>query len=186
MSKCNWLLSYISDSIIFKACLVLFSWSFVAELLLFFTVYVWVKHNRSGARFVIKQKTSASSLVFDPTRVTQISWTPRFVCFFNKNVIVDGKVCDFMFFSFLQSVFTGSFCLKFMCVCLCKSFDGSWSRFLCCSEQSTWRVVTWFWWLMVSVCLCCSELLTLCFLYKECVCLCKSFCIWTRNLFYVV
>ena len=28
---------------------------------------------------MIKQKTSASSLVFDPTRVTQLSWTPRFV-----------------------------------------------------------------------------------------------------------
>ncbi|CAN6861767.1 unnamed protein product [Brassica oleracea] len=33
--------------------------------------------NRDGS--VIKQKTSASSLVFDPTRVTQLSWTPRFV-----------------------------------------------------------------------------------------------------------
>ena len=29
---------------------------------------------------VIKQKTSASSLVIDPSHVTQLSWTPRFVC----------------------------------------------------------------------------------------------------------
>ena len=29
---------------------------------------------------VIKQKTSVSSLVIDPCRVTQLSWTPRFVC----------------------------------------------------------------------------------------------------------
>ena len=29
---------------------------------------------------MIKQKTSASSLVIDPSRVTQLSWTPRFVC----------------------------------------------------------------------------------------------------------
>ncbi|WZZ32288.1 hypothetical protein YC2023_015689 [Brassica napus] len=28
---------------------------------------------------VIKHKTSASSLVIDPSRVTQLSWTPRFV-----------------------------------------------------------------------------------------------------------
>lgn len=30
---------------------------------------------------MIKMKTSASSFGFDPTRVTQLSWTPRFVCF---------------------------------------------------------------------------------------------------------
>ncbi|WZZ84553.1 probable prolyl 4-hydroxylase 7 isoform X2 [Brassica napus] len=40
---------------------------------------------------VIKQKTSASSLVFDPTRVTQLSWTPR--VFLYKGFLSDEE-CD--------------------------------------------------------------------------------------------
>nr|VDD27992.1 unnamed protein product [Brassica oleracea] len=45
--------------------------------------------NRDGS--VIKQKTSASSLVFDPTRVTQLSWTPR--VFLYKGFLSDEE-CD--------------------------------------------------------------------------------------------
>ena len=49
---------------------------------------------------VIKQKTSASSLVIDPTRVTQLSWTPRFVfCFCFKK-----KSLDFDCFNYKSNV----------------------------------------------------------------------------------
>ncbi|KAG2261304.1 hypothetical protein Bca52824_068383, partial [Brassica carinata] len=45
--------------------------------------------NREGS--VIKQKTSASSLVIDPSRVTQLSWTPR--AFLYKGLLTDEE-CD--------------------------------------------------------------------------------------------
>ncbi|CAN6911095.1 unnamed protein product [Brassica oleracea] len=49
----------------------------------------WSSSNREGT--VIKQKTSASSLVIDPTRVTQLSWTPR--VFLYKGLLTDEE-CD--------------------------------------------------------------------------------------------
>ncbi|XP_033129693.1 probable prolyl 4-hydroxylase 7 isoform X2 [Brassica rapa] len=49
----------------------------------------WSSSSREGA--VIKQKTSASSLVIDPTRVTQLSWTPR--VFLYKGLLTDEE-CD--------------------------------------------------------------------------------------------
>uniref|UniRef100_A0A0D3B726 Serine-threonine/tyrosine-protein kinase catalytic domain-containing protein n=1 Tax=Brassica oleracea var. oleracea TaxID=109376 RepID=A0A0D3B726_BRAOL len=67
--------------------------------------------NLSREGSVIKQKTSVSSLVIDPCRVTQLSWTPR--VFLYKGFLTDEECDHFINLALSINQSSSSLCFLF-------------------------------------------------------------------------